>query len=90
MTADSTSDPQFVKAGAIPWVLLQFAGSQDGPTGGGRLTPTTFVQRVNTDGGSAPSSGCSQAGEVGKKAFVPYTADYFFYKHPGQNEGDDD
>jgi hypothetical protein len=81
VTADFISDPTFVKQGAIPWVLLQFAGSQDGPTGGHRLTGTTFVQRVNTDGGSAPATGCAQATDVGKKAFIPYTADYFFYEH---------
>jgi len=90
VTADHASDPQFVKDGAIPWVLLAFAGSQDGPRGNnGRLTPTTFVQRVNTDGGVAPPSACSQASDVGKKAFIPYTADYFFYKHPG-HDGEDD
>jgi hypothetical protein len=79
--ADMSSDARFVRAGAIPWLLVQFAGSQDGPTGGDRLTGTTFVQRVNTAGGSAPSTGCGQATDIGKKAFVPYTADYFFYQH---------
>ena len=82
-TADHTSDPLFVKDGAIAWVLLELAGSQDGPRGNGRLTPTTFVQRVNTDGGVAPPEACSKASDVGKKAFIPYTADYFFYKQLG-------
>jgi hypothetical protein len=52
---------------------------QEGPTGGDLLTRTTFVQRVNTSGGLAPADGCSQASDVGKKAFMPYTADYFFF-----------
>ena len=52
---------------------------QEGPTGGDLLTRTTFIQRVNTSGGLAPATGCSQASDVGKKAFIPYTADYFFF-----------
>jgi hypothetical protein len=37
---------------------------------------------VNTSGGVAPSTGCASATDVGKKALVPYTADYFFYRPP--------
>jgi Protein of unknown function (DUF3455) len=76
----SSSDPAFVKRGAIAWVLLKFAGTQAGPTGGNTLTRTTFIQRVNTVGGSAPSTGCALSTDVGSKAFVPYRADYFFYE----------
>lgn len=64
---------------AIPWLLLKVVGSQDGPTGGHKLTETTFIQRLNTSGGVAPT-GCESLTDVGKQAFVPYTADYFFYK----------
>ena len=67
-------------ADAIPLLLLPAAGVQDGPTGGHTLTATTFIQRLNTAGGLAPAAGCSQLANVGAKAFVPYTADYFFYK----------
>jgi hypothetical protein len=45
------------------------------------LTRTTQIHRVNTAGGVAPSTGCSESENVGAKAFVPYTADYFFYSH---------
>ena len=76
----SSSDPQFVAQGAIPWLKLQVVGAQRGPTGGALLTPTTFIQRLNTSGGVMPSTGCSQSSEVGAIALVPYTADYFFYK----------
>jgi hypothetical protein len=76
----SSSDPNFVESGAIPWLLLQVVGAEPGPTGGDRLTGTTFIQRLNTSGGIAPSTGCAQSTDVGKRAFVPYTADYFFYK----------
>ena len=76
----SSSDPNFVAPGAIPWLLLQVVGAQDGPTGGDKLLETTFIQRLNTSGGVAPLTGCTQSTDVGKMALVPYTADYFFYK----------
>jgi hypothetical protein len=65
---------------AIAWLTLDAVGVQNGPTGGDKLTKTTFVQRLNTTGGLAPSTGCSSLTDVGNTAFVPYTADYFFYK----------
>ena len=79
MAIASSSDPAFVAPGAIPWLLLQVVGAQDGPTGGHKLTATTFIQRLNTSGGVAPSTGCAVSTDVGKKALVPYTADYFFF-----------
>ncbi len=69
-------------SGAIAWVKLQTAGTAEGPTGGTTLSKTTFVQRVNTVGGSAPATGCTVPTDIGRKAFVPYTADYFFYRAP--------
>jgi len=62
---------------------------QDGPTGGHTLTATTFIQRLNTAGGGAPSTGCASSTDVGNQAFVPYTADYFFYKKAAKNDADD-
>jgi hypothetical protein len=76
----SSSDPSFVAPGAIPWLLLEQVGRQRGPTGGDILANTTFIQRVNTAGGIAPSTGCSSTANVGATALVPYRADYFFYK----------
>jgi hypothetical protein len=70
-----TVDPK-----AIAWLLLDVVGAQNGPTGGDKLTGTTFIQRLNTTGGLAPSAGCSSLTDVGNQAFVKYTADYFFYK----------
>ncbi|MDD1621871.1 MAG: DUF3455 domain-containing protein [Methylococcaceae bacterium] len=75
-----SSDPNFVDPDAIPWLLIERKGSADGPTGGHKLTGTTFIQRVNTSGGVAPETDCETEADVGGKAFVPYTADYFFYK----------
>lgn len=73
------SRPVVVRPDSIPWLLLEVVGTQEGPTGGDTLVPTTFIQRVNTVGGLAPATGCSTAADVGKKAFIPYTADYFFF-----------
>lgn len=78
-TASST-DPAYVAPGAIPWLLLQVVGAQDGPTGGDKLSETTFIQRLTTAGGVAPVAGCAQSTDVGKRALVPYTTDYFFYR----------
>ena len=73
--ASATVDPN-----AIPWVKLEVVGARPGPTGGDALTGTTFLQRLNTRGGLAPATGCDVLSDVGHKAFIPYTADYFFYK----------
>ncbi len=69
------SDASCPNAGAIPCLLLQSIGNQEGPTGGRILANTTFVQRLNTRGGSAPTTACS----VGQTQLVPYTADYIFF-----------
>ena len=79
----SSNDPAFVEPGAIPWLLVTIIGRQDGPTGGDRLSATTFIQRLNTSGGLAPSTGCTSPEDIGKTAFVPYTTDYYFYKSTG-------
>jgi Protein of unknown function (DUF3455) len=73
----SSTDPGYVTPGAIPWLLLRIVGAQAGAAGGEKLVPTTFIQRVHTAGGSAPSPTCSQAGA---RVFVPYETDYVFYK----------
>jgi Protein of unknown function (DUF3455) len=80
MASKTSSDPAFVEPDAIPWLLLQVVGDQDGPTGGDKLSETTFIHRLNTFEGVAPSTGCTESTDVGKRALVPYTADYFFYK----------
>ena len=77
---NSSSDPAFVAPNAIAWLLVTVVGADNGPTGGDTLSETTFIQRLNTSGGVAPSKGCSSPTDVGNLAFVPYTADYFFYK----------
>jgi hypothetical protein len=76
----SSTDPAFVEPGAIPWLLLEAAGTDVGPTGGIQLAQTTFIQRIGTHGGVAPATGCSDAAQVGAVALVPYTTDYVFYR----------
>ena len=76
----SSFDAAFVKPGAIPWLLVEATGTQAGPTGGETLSRTTFIQRVNTEGGVAPSTGCDRPQDIGSSAFVPYSADYVFFK----------
>lgn len=77
---NSSSDPAYVAPGAVPWLLVTIVGAQEGNKGGDKLEETTFIQRLNTAGGVAPATGCTVLTDVGNKAFVPYTTDYFFYK----------
>lgn len=62
-----------VDSTAVDWLLLE-AISTDGP---GVFNGTTYIQRVNTVGGKAPTI---PGGFVGAEARVPYTAEYYFYR----------
>lgn len=62
------------EAGAIPWLLL--TAKSDGPEG--VLSKVSSVQRVNTSGGAAPTTGCAEA-TAGTMSRVSYTADYRMY-----------
>lgn len=77
---NSSIDPAYVAPGAIPWLLVTIVGAQAGPDDSDKLAATTYIQRINTAGGVAPSTGCASPADVGNKAFVPYTTDYLFYK----------
>lgn len=76
----TATDAAFVAPGAIPWLKLQIVGRKLGPDGGGKLAATTFMQRINTAGGVAPATGCASTADIGARAFVPYAADYVFYR----------
>ena len=78
----TSSDPNYVAPGAIPWLLLRVVGAQEGPTGGDRMPETAFIHRVNTRGGVAPASDCPA---IGAKLLVPYEADYVFYRAADSN-----
>ena len=88
--AVTSADPVVVDPGSIPWLQLHFVGRADGPTGGDILAQTTYIQRLNTVGGRAPTTGCAGSSDVGKRGFVPYEADYVFYKprHSADEEPD--
>jgi hypothetical protein len=58
---------------AIPWLKLETI-STEGP---GVFDSVTYIQRVNTRGGIAPSV---PGASVGALADVPYTAEYYFYR----------
>ncbi|HEY1958531.1 MAG TPA: DUF3455 domain-containing protein [Polyangiaceae bacterium] len=61
-------------AGSIPWLILQAQST----SGSGLVGTTTYVQRLNTDGGNAPSTTCD-GNNVGTTSKAPYSADYYFY-----------
>jgi uncharacterized protein DUF3455 len=58
---------------AIAWLLLKKYET----TGPGIFNRVTYIQRVNTTGGVAPTAAGSIVGEVKE---VPYTAEYYFYR----------
>jgi hypothetical protein len=79
-SATSVTDPAFVEAGAIPWLLLSVVDSEVGPGGGDKLVDATYIHRIDTSEGVAPAAGCAALADIGKKALVPYTTDYYFYR----------
>ncbi len=62
-------------AGSIPYQLVKANPAM----GTGAMTGTTYVQRVATQGGVAPSMPCA-ATNIGTKQIVKYQADYIFYR----------
>ena len=65
-----------VDTNSIPWLRLTALN----PEGPGILADTTYIQRIHTLGGKAPSRDGTATGEVVKR---PYTADYFFFRKTG-------
>ena len=66
-------DKRCDRPGTIQWVRLR-AVQADGP---GIFDRTTYIQRVNTTGGVAPTT---PGGVVGEEQGVPYTAEYLFFR----------
>jgi hypothetical protein len=56
------------------------------PRDGDKLASASFIQRVNTAGGAAPATGCSSSTDIGRRALVPYAADYVFYRNRSDAE----
>jgi len=65
---------------AIAWLLLK----QVRVEGAGIFSKVTFIQRVNTTGGLAPSTPGAYDGEIKESS---YTAEYYFYRaeNPASN-----
>lgn len=62
-------------AGNIPLQLVK----SNPATGNGAMTGVTYIQRVATQGGVAPSTVCDMS-SAGRKETVKYRADYIFWK----------
>jgi hypothetical protein len=62
-------------AGSIPLQLVK----TDPATGSGAMSGVTYIQRVNTKGGVAPSDPCT-AQVAGSRKQVAYQADYLFFR----------
>jgi hypothetical protein len=62
-----------VDATAVQWLLLQAVDSLSSAN-----NTITFIQRLSTVGGLAPTSGADEA-HLGKLDSIPYTAHYLFY-----------
>jgi Protein of unknown function (DUF3455) len=83
-TWESTTDGSLVQgttiasspvAGSIPQLLLRATANR----GTGIFGPVTYINRLNTRGGAAPTSSCTSGQTIG----VPYTAQYLFYVPSG-------
>jgi len=69
---------QSAGANNLPWTLYRAQ-----PIGtSGMFAGVTSIQRVNTSGGAAPSTGCAAA-NAGAETRSNFTADYYFYKRRG-------
>jgi hypothetical protein len=62
---------------AIPWLLLTAKTHQ----GTGIFSPIASIQRVDTQGGVAPKTGCN-ATTLNTEVKVGYQATYYFYREP--------
>jgi hypothetical protein len=60
--------------GSIPWLLLEATEH----AGSGAFSTITYVQRLDTVGGTAPAEGCD-ADHAGEVVQQPYEATYAFY-----------
>ncbi len=63
------------QVGSIPLQLVK----ANPASGAGAMQGMSYIQRVATVGGVAPSAACA-AGSVGRREVVSYQADYIFWK----------
>lgn len=60
---------------SISWLLVEVVSHK----GDGLFSNVNFINRINTNGGLPPASGCN-ANHLGGEKRVAYTADYVFYR----------
>jgi hypothetical protein len=60
---------------SISWLLVKVIAHK----GKGLFSEVSFINRINTQGGLPPLSGCD-SNHLGAEKRVPYTADYIFYE----------
>jgi hypothetical protein len=75
-----STDPDYVAADAIEWLLLDVSGAQVGPSGGEKVSNALLVQRVNTVGGLKPPAAECTPSTLNSRRLVDYEADYYFYQ----------
>ena len=83
-TVTAGSDPACPNTGAIPCLLLKPVASRASTLGNGLFTRVTYIQRLNTTGGSTPAGSC----KVGARVLVPYSADYLFLTEDRKSDND--
>ena len=74
ITGKAAANAPSPDADSIPWLLITVVSR----SGEGVLASVTSVQRVNTKGGKASTSGCDAAHD-GQEERKPYSADYLFF-----------
>ena len=62
--------------GGVDWLLLKMGST----SGGGLFATVTYIRRLATSGGAAPSTGCA-ADTAGRSVSIPYSATYEFYHY---------
>ncbi|MDP2903258.1 MAG: DUF3455 domain-containing protein [Methylovulum sp.] len=60
---------------AIAWLLVEIVGRK----GDGPFSKASFINRINTQGGLPPVTGC-EGNHLGQEKRVSYSADYIFYQ----------
>ncbi|MHC5935738.1 DUF3455 domain-containing protein [Nostoc sp.] len=60
---------------AIPWLLLEAKSNE----GNGIFSKVKYIQRVNTVGGKAPTTGCDKT-HTNSQLSVNYSSNYYFYE----------
>jgi hypothetical protein len=65
----------------VPWLLIPAKATK----GSGIMSRVTYIQRVRTQGGQAPSGRCIEQSN-GQQFLIAYAAEYRFYVASAQQE----